>query len=247
MPSPDLAARFRSARTDSTLAVLEGFHAIKHAVRFGAEFELVVTRNAIELQDLARQLAPDVSALLAQLAVEVPRARFDELSPTPPDSGVIAIARRRATAFSDVIAGPGGPPIVLLENPSHSGNIGAVIRVAAGAGARAVVTTGANDPWNPGAIRGAAGLHYALPVIRAEVLDFGAHELIAIDPEGEPLSAGAIPAGAVLAFGSERAGLSSELVTQATRRIRIPMQPGVSSLNLATAVAVVLYSWRLAG
>jgi TrmH family RNA methyltransferase len=50
----------------------------------------------------------------------------------------------------------------------------------------------------------------------------------------------------VLAFGSERSGLSPGLLSAAHRSIRIPMQPGISSLNLATAVAVVLYAWRLA-
>ncbi len=50
--------------------------------------------------------------------------------------------------------------------------------------------------------------------------------------------------GRVLAFGTERGGLSPALLARADRRVRIPMRPGVSSLNLATAVAVVLYSWE---
>ena len=56
---------------------------------------------------------------------------------------------------------------------------------------------------------------------------------------------GAIPMRAILAFGSERRGLSPALRARAARRIAIPMRQGVSSLNLATAVAVVLYAWRL--
>jgi RNA methyltransferase, TrmH family len=45
----------------------------------------------------------------------------------------------------------------------------------------------------------------------------------------------------VLVFGSERAGISEALSRRADLRLAIPMQPGVSSLNLATAVAVMLY------
>ena len=52
------------------------------------------------------------------------------------------------------------------------------------------------------------------------------------------------PERAILAFGGERAGLSSELMAAAERRVSIPMAAGVSSLNLATAVAVVLYSGK---
>src|ERR671916_75279 len=85
--------RFLEARRAPDLAVLEGFHALKHALRFGAE---------------------------------------------------------------------------ILEAPRHLGNLGAAIRVAAAADAAAVLTTGHNDPWHPDAIRGAAGLHFALPVGRIE-------------------------------------------------------------------------------
>ena len=246
MPATDLATRFRAARADPALAVLEGFHAVKHGIRFGAVFESIVTRDAAELQSFVDQLAPDVGTGLAGKATEVPRDAFDDLSPTPPDTGVIAIARRRMTTIAQLAALQRYAPIVLLESPSHSGNIGAVIRVSAGAGAAAVITTGPNDPWNPGAIRGSAGLHYALPVIRSESFELPGRQLIAIHPDGDELGDTKVPDDAVLAFGSERAGLSADVLDRSVHRIRIPMEPGVSSLNLATAVAIVLYSWRLA-
>jgi TrmH family RNA methyltransferase len=49
----------------------------------------------------------------------------------------------------------------------------------------------------------------------------------------------------VLAFGSERSGLSEALLERADRRLALPMRPGISSLNLAAAVAAVLYAWRI--
>lgn len=242
----DLVTRFRIARSDPALAVLEGFHAIKHAIRFGAAIESVATSDVAALQSLAARLAADVAPALGELATAVTRGVFDQLSPQPPETGVIAIARRRLTTLAELGRIGTAAPIVLLESPSHSGNIGAAIRVAAGAGGAAVVTTGPVDPWNPGALRGSAGLHYALPVLRTTTAEFGDRIVVAVDPAGEDLVPGCIPDHAVLAFGSERSGLSPVLLSSAHRRIRIPMQSGVSSLNLATAVAVVLYAWRLA-
>jgi tRNA G18 (ribose-2'-O)-methylase SpoU len=64
---------------------------------------------------------------------------------------------------------------------------------------------------------------------------------VAIDPGGDPLWETNLPARAVRAFGGERRGLGAELLKAAARRIAIPMEPGVSSLNLATAAAVVLF------
>ncbi len=236
---------FRAARGDTTRAVLEGFHALKHAIRFGAELECVVTRDKAELESLASRLAPDTLDAMARMAIPVSSAVFDQLAPVPPETGVIAIARRPAPTREHLDALPRSAPIILLEAPSHPGNIGAVIRVAAGGGAAAVLTTGANDPWSPAAIRGSAGLHYALPVARIEGADLPARRLLVIDPYGEPLEPSNIPGDAMLAFGSERSGLSSELMERADEVIGIPMQPGVSSLNLATSVAIVLYAWRL--
>ncbi len=125
------------------------------------------------------------------------------------------------------------------------GNMGACVRVAAAADAAAVLTTGRNDPWHPDAVRGAAGLHFALPVAAVEEPPQGGRPLIALDPDGDPLRPGELPPRAVLAFGAERHGLSPELLSRADARLRIPMKEGVSSLNLATSVAAVLFAARL--
>ncbi|HEY1458054.1 MAG TPA: TrmH family RNA methyltransferase, partial [Solirubrobacteraceae bacterium] len=68
---------------------------------------------------------------------------------------------------------------------------------------------------------------------------------LALDPQGEPLRPELVPARALLAFGSERHGLSEELLARADACVSLPMRAGVSSLNLATSVAAVLYSIRL--
>jgi len=229
-------SRFRAARRDVGLAVLEGLHPHKHALRFGAELLETWTDDAAALERLARELAPDVTDALLAHARSVDAAHFRELAPGPVDR-VVSIARRPvATAPAP------DRPIVLLEEPTHHGNVGAVVRVAAAAGAAAVLTTGRHDPWHPSALRGSAGLHWALPVRRIEADDLPQDRpLVAIDPEGEP-AGDRLPAGAVLAFGSERRGLSRRLLDRAERRVAIPMRPGVSSLNLATAVAVILYA-----
>lgn len=224
--------------------MLEGVHALKHAIRFGATIDIALTPDSAALTALATRLAPDVAVAITRLAGTVSAETFAGLSPTPPDTGVIAIARRRHDALADVLAN--SAPIVLLESPSHSGNIGAAVRASAAAGAGAVLATGSNDPWNPGALRGSAGLHFALPVMTVDLNDIPSDRLIAVDPDGISLAVTTITADAILAFGSERAGLSDKLLQRCGLRVAIPMEPGVSSLNLATSVAVMLYHWKLA-
>ncbi len=240
-----LVARYRAARRDPGLAVLEGFHALKHALRFGAEVDEILAADAAELEELARELAPDLEGTFARRATPVAPEVLAELVPQAPRTGVVAIARRPEVDVEALLAGQLAEPIVLLEDPRTMGNMGACVRVAAAASAAALVTTGENDPWHPDALRGAAGLHFALPVAGVLRLPATDRPLVAIDPDGDDLRPADLPDGAILAFGTERHGLTEELLDRADARLGIPMRAGVSSLNLATAVAAVLFAQRL--
>jgi RNA methyltransferase, TrmH family len=245
MGDHDRTVRFRKARRDPGLTVVEGFHALKHALRFGAELVEAVAVEPERLEELARELAPDLAGRLGGRVERVDADVLVELTPLVPRTGVVAIARRPPIDLAAVLADPAPAPVILLEQPKNMGNIGACIRVSAAADAAAVLTTGENDPWYPDAVRGAAGLHFALPVASVERLPECDRPLLAIDPEGEELGAGRLPDRAVLAFGTERHGISAGLLDRADARVAIPMRPGVSSLNLATSVAIALYCQRL--
>jgi TrmH family RNA methyltransferase len=237
-----LIGRFTRARTDPSLVVLEGFHPLKHALRFGARIDVACTPDRDALIHLARDLAPDLYDRLEEIVQDVSPTTFGKLVPVPPTTHALAIAARPeidpAAVFRDMVA-----PVVLLENPSHLGNLGAAVRVAAAAGAGGILVTGTRDPWHPAALRGSAGLHFALPVARLDRLPDTDRPILAVDPDGERLTPDLLVDRAILAFGSERRGLTQAMLTRAARRIAIPMRPGVSSLNLACAVAVVLYGW----
>ncbi len=241
------AVRFRTARRDPELTVIEGFHALKHALRFGAELVEAVATDPPALEAMAAELAPDLARRIAGLAEPVDKETLADLVPLVPHTGVAAIAHRPRVDPEAALAAPAPDPAVLLEDPRNMGNIGACIRVAAAAGAAGVFTTGENDPWHPDAVRGAAGLQFALPVAKVEALPESDRPLLAIDPDGEELAPGELPARAVLAFGTERHGLSGEVFERAEGRIAIPMREGVSNLNLATSVAIVLFALKLAG
>src|SRR5215207_5977900 len=94
----------RGARRDPGLVVLEGFHAVKHAVRFGAELLGVWAADAAELAALSARLAPDV--VLSPTVVEL-----SELAAVVPRAQVIALARRPRQPDPDgILALPGPSP-----------------------------------------------------------------------------------------------------------------------------------------
>jgi TrmH family RNA methyltransferase len=286
----DLRRIFRDARRDPELAVLEGLHALKHALRFGAVVARVVVVDPERVRRLAAALAPDVTERVLAGAQVVSPEVFAGLAPQPPSTGVLALAHRPRLDLAVLLADERPAPVVLLEEPANLGNVGSCVRVAAAADVAGVLTTGVHDPWDPAVLRASAGLHFALPVgrIGADALAWlgrhtegrddsagrpgaaaagrpvgtgdgagangpggegeaggGPRPLVAVDPGGEPLHETELPPRAVLAFGGERRGLSEELLDHADRRVRLPMRAGVSSLNLATAVAATLYCGRL--
>ncbi|KQX62352.1 TrmH family RNA methyltransferase [Streptomyces sp. Root1310] len=243
----DPLGRWRRLADASVL--LDGFHALKHAVRFGAEVPVAVTTDRRGTLALADELAPDVRDALEALLSEVPEATYTSLVPRPHPTAVAALAVRpsREANLARLGHAPRATPVVVLDNPRNLGNAGAVIRLAAGFGATGVVTTGTLDPWHPTVVRGGAGLHFATAVERLTVGELPAGPVFALDPEGDDLRGVKLPDEALLAFGSERSGLSAELRARADHLLALPMRPQVSSYNLATSVAMTLYHWSATG
>lgn len=220
-------------QAERVIVVLEGFHAVKHALRFAPALVRRITVASVgSALALCDALAPDTRELLLALAVE---------GPVEHPTGVQGEADRPLEDRS--VLRQRCAPLVLLDDPRHPGNAGAAIRVAAAAGASGVALLGTLDPWHPAVLRGAAGLHFALPVLSCSLTEV-AGPVFALDADGEPFAS--LPDTAVLVVGSERAGLGAETLARADHVVALPMRAGVSSLNLATAVSAALYAWRLA-
>lgn len=235
--------RWQEARPDAVL--LDGFHALKHALRFGAEPQIAISSEKDTVLALADELAGDVSERLRDLVLEVPHDDLRQLVPRVHPTRIAALANRpsRDANLESLGRLPRTSPVIVLDNPRNLGNVGAVVRLAAGFGATGVVTTGDMDPWHPNAVRAGAGLHYATAVERLPLDELPPGPLYVLDPEGEDIRSLPIPDDALIAFGSERHGVSPELRGQATRLLALPMRPQVSSYNLATSVAMALFHW----
>ncbi|MEO3972722.1 TrmH family RNA methyltransferase [Streptomyces sp. CAU 1734] len=235
--------QWRAAAPGSVL--LDGLHALKHAIRFDAEVRQVITSDKAGVLELAAGLAGDVTGRIGELLVEVPDHTLRELVPRGHTTRIAALAARRdRTVNTAALEAPDRrAPVVVLDNPRNLGNVGAVVRLAAGFGAAGVVTTGDIDPWHPNAVRAGAGLHYATAVEQLPLDGFPPGPLYVLDPEGDDIRSVTVPDDALLVFGSERHGVSPELRARASRLLALPMRPQVSSYNLATSVAMGLFHW----
>ncbi|MGH3441531.1 MAG: TrmH family RNA methyltransferase [Nitriliruptorales bacterium] len=196
----------------------------------------------------ARELQEGASRAGVELTVvtdEVLRRLADSATP----QGVVAVARQRHHTLSDVT---GRGFLVVLAEVSDPGNVGAIVRTSVAAGASGLVlTTGSADPWNPKAVRAAAGAVARLPVVvgpsPAEVVDAcrsAGQRTVGLDADagvtiGEP---GLLSPPVAVIFGSEAHGLPPDLLATLDTTAAIPRYGPVESLNLAAAVAVTVYA-----
>ena len=245
MSIKSIEERFHIARGDPSLVVVEGFHPLKHAIRFDAKFIEVVSPDGLALQRLQQEYAPDITAHLDKMVVEIDPAIFERLARVTPATGVMSIAERPIVDVGAMLNGAAHSPVVFLEKPRNLFNIGAAVRSASAAGAGGVLNTGDLDPWKPAALTTGVGLQWSLPVAQVHELPSTDRPLLADDIGGNSLESFDIPDNSVLAFGTERQGLSRSVIESADYHVSIPMEHGVSSLNLACSVAVMLYKWKL--
>jgi RNA methyltransferase, TrmH family len=128
----------------------------------------------------------------------------------------------------------------VLDGIQDPGNVGAIIRTAAAAGAPAVVTLpGTADPLGAKAIRASAGHVFNVRLARATWDDLAGVACVGAGVAGRPLKEVDLAAAGALVLGSEARGLSREMDL-----VALPMAPGVESLNVAAAAAVLLYELR---
>lgn len=237
------AHQYEYARTGTAeMVVVEGAHALKHAVRFGAQFVDVRTDDKAAAIALMRRIATDADAdAVAQLAQEVDKTTFRACATPAVRTGLVALAvkpREDRAAMCGVDA-----PIVAIEDARDINNVGAVVRVAAAWGVAGVVYCGTTSPWHVAAIRAGAGLQWAVPIAHVASLEGVCEDRVvyACDADGVSMETMQLQRRSIVVFGTERDGLTPQTKARADALVAIPMQRGVSSMNLATSVAAFLY------
>ena len=144
--------------------------------------------------------------------------------------------------------------IVVIHGVVDSTNIGAIFRSAAALGIDAVlVTRDSCDPLNRRAVRVSMGSVFLLPWTWLDEPLPSLHEVgfrtvaMALTDRSISLSDPQLKAEPRLAIvmGTEGDGLPHHTIAEADYVVRIPMQHGVDSLNVAAASAVAF--WELCG
>ena len=246
-------SRRREVRADEGVLLVDGPVLLGEALDAGLELEQVF----VEAAALAEADGDPTHPVAAARHRGVPVATVQDgvlakvLDLVTPQR-VVAVAARPESSLGAVLSDAvgRGRPVVVLVNVQDPGNAGTLVRVAEAAGAAGVVLCNHSvDPWNPKAVRAAAGSSFRIPVVDVDAVAEVARQCAAV---GVPIVAtvgrgGAAPESSALAsafallIGNEAHGLPDEVVALASAAVSVPMDGRVESLNAAVAGAAVLF------
>jgi tRNA G18 (ribose-2'-O)-methylase SpoU len=209
---------------------------------------VMVTPTAMKSIEDALAARPDVPVYV------VPTDVMEAVSGFNIHRGCLAAGERPPRADWHARAAP-AHRAVILERVGDADNVGAIFRSAAAFGI-GVVLLGPDcaDPLYRKAIRTSMGAALTLPFADAEPWPAVLTELAAagwavaaLTPAADAMPlrdfSGATRARRVaIVLGHEGDGLTAAALDACEYRVRIPIQPSVDSLNVATAAAVALYA-----
>ena len=174
---------------------------------------------------------------------------FSRISDTKTPQGVLAVVRRFAYTFDEVVRDPDGV-YVLLDSVQDPGNVGTIFRSAEAAGASGILLNRTSaEVYNPKVVRSTMGAVFRLPFLVTENMEeavkllqkrgirvFAAHLKGSV-----PYDEADYTGGSAILLGNESKGLGDEISALSDERVRIPMHGKTESLNVAMAATILLY------
>lgn len=237
-------------RRKQAVLLLEGTHLLEAACEVGYPLQTLCYTELWQQRHSA--LCAQAVSQSAQVEVVSPEVLKSIASTVTPD-GVVAIAPRR-TAWQEAASQPKDTVSlgIMLETLQDPGNLGTIIRTAAAAGSDGLwLSEDSVDMGSPKVLRASAGQWFRLPMAKVDVIQ----QAMSLKKNGVQVVASAASAEVnywqldmtrptVFLMGNEGAGLSAALTDCASVTVKIPVEPGVESLNVAVSTALLLYEAR---
>lgn len=234
--------------------------------------QVVAGRNpvmeALKAKRVERLLVSESAATDKVMRALIERARAERVMPevVPPHvierhapgivhQGVVALCEERTYwTLDEVLAAARAknedPFLILLDGVEDPHNLGAILRVADGAGAHGVVIPGRGATGlTPTVFKSSAGAAEHVPVAQVPNLTDAVLHLkreqvwvgIAEATQGKPYYQERLTGPLALVLGSEGAGVSRPVAKHADFAVHIPLKGQVNSLNVSVATAVLCF------
>ena len=228
---------------------MEGIRAVEELARSNLQIVGALASPELIANERALPLRQALAARPVEIA-EVTSAEFRSAAETESPQGILAIAQTPDHSLEQ-FADADPARILVLDAVQDPGNVGTLIRTAAGLGVTATVALpGTVDLWNAKVVRSAMGAHFAHPAFHCTwdtlrlFLERSGIPLWGADMHGVPAVRSEAPKRLAIAVGNEGSGLSVEMRSAVRQLVALPLASGVESLNVAVAAGILLYELR---
>lgn len=232
----------RKQRDETGKVVLEGHRLVLDTAEAGYEFEDLF--YSVDASSRSASLTPAFERCKS-VPTAVTSKVMTSISDTVTPQGVVAVMSRPDIALPNKCS-----LLLLCDGISDPGNLGTLIRAAAGAGVDGILlTSGCTDPWGPKALRSGMSAQLKIPMrtnVEWDTVDdlrekYGMQMCVADSEGSEEYDEIDLKAPTVLVIGSEANGVSDIAKSKATKLINVPLANEMESLNAAVAGAVILF------
>lgn len=259
------AQLFHALEPDPGLFIAESPKVIERALRAGYQpASLLVEEKSLtrDLADLDHEMAANQTSGLGQTPIYVANSKLLRQLPgyNLLRGALAAMHRVKRLELADFLATMPAehPRIAVLESVVNPANIGAIFRSAAALGIDGViVTSDSADPFYRRSSRVAMGTVFQVPWTYVDAKTWQHAGIDLLHQAGYQTAAMALRHNTVsiddpkltavdrlaIIMGSEGPGLKEATIEQSDFTIKIPMAPGVDSLNVAAASALAF--WEL--
>jgi TrmH family RNA methyltransferase len=244
------ALRQRKGRDESGLFLVEGIHHVGEAIEAGWEIEALVYAPDQLTSDFARHVLEEQSQRGIRCAA-LTASLFSGIAEKDNPQGILAILCQRHLTLEDV-ARVQMTIGVALVSPQDPGNVGTILRTLDAVGGDGLfLLDGGVDPYHPSSIRASMGTIFWKPFVQSSFEVFNdwrrknGYNLIGSSAHAKEdfraFRRGSQPT--ILLLGSEQKGLSQDQMMACDVNLSMPMKGRVSSLNLAVAAGILLYTF----
>lgn len=244
--------------------LIEGENLLEEAFKCGCAVDKIIMRESYKNGADIRPFETSEKKHKEFCAVEPEKvfmtgSLFDKVARTEASRGILAIVRKPEVIAETFMNSQGqsatgnrdyGVNIVVLDRLQDPGNLGTIIRTADAAGYGGVVAVkGTGDVYSPKVVRSAAGSLFRIPVLymdsAEEIATFlKAHgkKIIVTCFDTENLYYDTdMSKNIALVIGNEGNGVSREFLELADKKIKIPMEGTIDSLNASVAAGILMY------
>jgi len=241
--------RNRKERSASGKFLVEGILHVGEAAAAGWQIETILFAPDLLNSAFAKNLVAEEKRRGIR-CIPVVEEVFGSLADKENPQGILAIVNQNLGSL-DSLSPETFRYGMALVSPQDPGNVGTILRTLDAVGADGLILLeGGVDPFHPSAVRASMGALFWKPVVQSHFEDFlawarkGSYRLIGTSAHGlldyREIKSGNRPS--ILVLGSEQKGLNDKQMQACDVSVRLPMRGRASSLNLAVAAGVLLYS-----